>query len=223
VRLKVETFVESANSRQVLGAFLKGAKTQLLIYDPKISDKEMLRILQDRARAGVEIKVIGQVSGRNSFEARRLSGTRLHTRTIIRDRRRAFIGSQSLRRRTGSRREVGLIVQDATSVKQPSRRSRPTGPSRAAGRGEGFRRRGRERRGTGCSNLETSREGGRLHGSALASTVKKAVRQAVVKAGQDVLHDTDVKDTMKKVVKKAVKAAVKEAVHEAQAAAPETA
>ncbi len=54
---KVEAVVVSpANSRQVLGAFLKGAKTQLLIYDPKISDKEMLRILQDRAKAGVEIQ-----------------------------------------------------------------------------------------------------------------------------------------------------------------------
>ena len=55
----------------------------------------------------------------------------------------------------------------------------------------------------------------------LAITVKKAVRQAVVKAGEDVLHDKDVKDTMKKVVKQAVKEAVKDAVHEAQAAMAE--
>ena len=54
---KTDTFVVSpANSRKVLGTFLKRAKTQLLIYDPKISDKEMLRILQERAKAGVEIK-----------------------------------------------------------------------------------------------------------------------------------------------------------------------
>ena len=43
-----------------------------------------------------------------------------------------------------------------------------------------------------------------------------AVREAVAKAGDDVLHDKDVKDTMKKVVKKAVKDAVKEAVQDAQ-------
>ena len=62
---KTDTFVVSpANSRKVLGTFLKRAKTQLLIYDPKISDKEMLRILQERAKAGVEIKVIGSVAGR---------------------------------------------------------------------------------------------------------------------------------------------------------------
>ncbi len=42
-----------------------------------------------------------------------------HTRMIIRDRQQAFIGSQSLR--TGgldSRRELGLIVQDAKVVKK---------------------------------------------------------------------------------------------------------
>ena len=38
----------------------------------------------------------------------------------------------------------------------------------------------------------------------------------MAKAGEDVLHDKDVKDTMKKVVKKAVKEAVKEAVQDAQ-------
>ena len=54
----------------------------------------------------------------------------------------------------------------------------------------------------------------------LAIKVKKAVRQAVVRAGDDVLNDTSVKDTMKKVVKQAVKEAVKVAVQEAQAAMP---
>ena len=117
---KVETFVVSpANSRRVLGTFLKRARKQLLIYDPKISDREMLRILQERAKAGVEVKVIGQVSGRASFEVQKLAGTRLHTRTIIRDRRQAFVGSQSLRTaELDSRREVGLIIQDPKAVKK---------------------------------------------------------------------------------------------------------
>src|SRR4029077_13343519 len=85
-----ETFVVSpANSRKVLNTFLKRAKTQLLIYDPKISDKEMLRLLRERAKAGVEIKVIGSVGGRAEFDVKKLNGTRLHTRTIIRDRRQA--------------------------------------------------------------------------------------------------------------------------------------
>jgi hypothetical protein len=54
--------------------------------------------------------------------------------------------------------------------------------------------------------------------SPLSNSVKKAVRTAVAKVGDDVLSDKGVKDTMKKVVKKAVKDAVKEAVRDAQSA-----
>src|SRR5258708_6039305 len=50
--------VSPANSRKQLSAFLKGAKKQLLIYDPEISDAAMIRVLEDRAKAGVEIKII---------------------------------------------------------------------------------------------------------------------------------------------------------------------
>jgi cardiolipin synthase len=111
---KRDTFVVSpTNARRVLGAFLRGAKTQLLIYDPKISDKEMLRILTERTKAGVEVKVIGSVMGGGGFDVQKLGGRRLHTRTIIRDRHQAFIGSQSLRAaELDSRRELGLVVRD---------------------------------------------------------------------------------------------------------------
>ena len=56
----------------------------------------------------------------------------------------------------------------------------------------------------------------------LAVSVKKAVRVAVAKVGDDVLGDKAVKETMKKIVKKAVKDAVREAVHDAQVAKIET-
>jgi cardiolipin synthase len=117
---KTETFVISpANARKVLGTFLKRAKKELLIYDPEISDKEMLHILQERSKAGVTIKVIGKVAGSVPFEVQKLGGTRLHTRTIICDRRQAFVGSQSLRTaELDSRRELGLILQDAKAVKK---------------------------------------------------------------------------------------------------------
>lgn len=57
----------------------------MLIYDPKISDAAMLRLLQERAKAGVEIKVIGSMAGRAQFDVHKLAGQRLHTRTIVRD------------------------------------------------------------------------------------------------------------------------------------------
>jgi len=84
-----------------------------------ISDREMLGILHERARAGVDVKVIGKLSGHASFDVKKMAGARLHTRTIIRDRHQAFVGSQSLRvAELDSRREVGLIVQDRKTVKK---------------------------------------------------------------------------------------------------------
>jgi len=74
------------------------------------------------AQAGVEIKVIGQVSKRASFDVQKLAGTRLHTRTIIRDQRQAFIGSQSLRKlELDHRREVGVVIRERKAVKRVER------------------------------------------------------------------------------------------------------
>ena len=94
---------EPGELSEVLATFLKRAKKELLIYDPKISDKEMLRMLQERAKAGVEIKVIGSVAGSAPVRSAEADRMRLHTRTIIRDRRQAFVGSQSFARRSWTR------------------------------------------------------------------------------------------------------------------------
>jgi cardiolipin synthase A/B len=113
------TFVVSpVNARKQLAAFLGGAKKELLIYDPEISDPAMLRLLDARAQAGVDIKVIGRVSrSASKLAVRKLSIMRLHTRTIIRDGSQAFVGSQSLRdMELSSRREVGMIFRDKKIV-----------------------------------------------------------------------------------------------------------
>src|SRR5215813_3917954 len=44
--------VSPSNARRKLAAFIKGAKRELLIYDLKLSDREMLRILEARQQAG---------------------------------------------------------------------------------------------------------------------------------------------------------------------------
>jgi cardiolipin synthase A/B len=110
--------VSPANARKLLAAFIRKARKELLIYDPKIADTEMLRVLGERTKAGVEIKVIGRVGKRSpGLEARNLVKPRLHTRTIIRDRCQAFVGSQSLRQaELDSRREVGVIVREPKVV-----------------------------------------------------------------------------------------------------------
>jgi phosphatidylserine/phosphatidylglycerophosphate/cardiolipin synthase-like enzyme len=108
--------VSPVNARKELAAFIKGAKKELQIYDPKISDKEMLRLLNDRIKEGVQVQVVGEVAGKK-LEARKLAEMRLHTRTIIRDRKMAFVGSQSLRHlELDGRREIGIIFRDAKVV-----------------------------------------------------------------------------------------------------------
>jgi phosphatidylserine/phosphatidylglycerophosphate/cardiolipin synthase-like enzyme len=62
--------VSPENSRARLAEFIKGAKRQLLIYDPEASDPRMLRLLADRVKAGVDVRIIGKTTasslGRNT-------------------------------------------------------------------------------------------------------------------------------------------------------------
>ena len=119
-KAEAEHFVISPiNSRKKLSSFIQGAKRQLLIYDGKLSDAKMLKLLEDRAKAGVEIKVIGAISKPvKGIEVRPMPLIRLHTQAIIRDGKQVFFGSQSLRKvELDLRREVGLITDDAEALK----------------------------------------------------------------------------------------------------------
>lgn len=112
--------VSPANARERLSAFISATRKQLLIYDGKLTDSKIISLLQDRASAGVEVKVIGQLGRRaDGIEAVKLSDLRLHAQAIIRDGAQVFLGSQSLRRaELDARREVGLITGDPKVVKQ---------------------------------------------------------------------------------------------------------
>jgi phosphatidylserine/phosphatidylglycerophosphate/cardiolipin synthase-like enzyme len=117
----VRFIVSPENARERLAAFIKGARSQLLIYDPQVSDSAMIRLLIERAKAGVDVRIIGKLSEkkRGPLLAERYAGKRLHVRAIIRDGRRAFLGSQSLRRlELDKRREVGAILTDSAVIKQ---------------------------------------------------------------------------------------------------------
>jgi hypothetical protein len=91
----------------------------LLIYDGKLTDPQIVRLLQTRAKAGVDVRVIGHFSKQDSgIQAVKLTSTRLHAQAIIRDGRQVFLGSQSLRKvELDARREVGLITRDPRVVK----------------------------------------------------------------------------------------------------------
>src|ERR1039457_2256171 len=54
----LSTFVVSPeNARKELSAFIEGAESQLLIYDLKVSDSMMIRLLEQRSKAGVDVRV----------------------------------------------------------------------------------------------------------------------------------------------------------------------
>jgi phosphatidylserine/phosphatidylglycerophosphate/cardiolipin synthase-like enzyme len=115
-----EGFVVSPeNAREQLATFIKRARKSLAIYDPKITDPQMIRLLHQRAKAGVDVRIIGKVGKRGGdMRVQKLPGGRLHVRAMVRDGDTAFVGSQSLRGlELDMRREVGIIVRDAKVVK----------------------------------------------------------------------------------------------------------
>jgi cardiolipin synthase A/B len=112
--------VSPESSRKLLKEFIEEAKKQLLIYDAKISDRAMLKVLQARAKDGVEIRVLGKVAkNAEGLDARKMPSPRLHVRAIVRDGTSAFVGSQSLRKlELDSRRELGIIVGETAIAKR---------------------------------------------------------------------------------------------------------
>ena len=112
--------VSPENAREQLATFIKRTKKSLAIYDPKLTDTQMLRLLNLRAKAGVDIRVIGKTGRRaGALRVQKMPDLRLHVRAMIRDGDTLFVGSQSLRAlELDARREVGLIVRDAAIVKR---------------------------------------------------------------------------------------------------------
>ena len=207
----LDSFVVSPeNARRSLRDFLKRAKKQLLIYDPKVSDKEMIGILRERAKAGVEIRVIGRLEKGNGLPTMQLTGIRLHTRTIIRDRNWAFVGSQSLRAaELDSRREVGLIVRDRRLVKSLIDIFERDWASRGAAKPQAATNQPPQ---VHQQQVDTEKTAEALvrQLEPVTVTVKKAVKEVVAKAGEKELDGTTVKRLVKKVMKETVKEIVQE-------------
>ena len=205
----LDTFVVSpVNARKLLAVFIPKAKKELLIYDPMIADPEMLRALSERAKAGVEIKVIGRISKENpGLEVRNLAKLRLHTRTIIRDRDQAFVGSQSLRMaELDSRREVGVIVHEPKVVNGLIKTfetdwtmSRVDLKQQSEAKPKALKKAVKEL----VKEL-----------SPLNPIVKEALKEAASETGSASLNPQEVKETVKEAVKEAVRDRVEEMVKE---------
>jgi cardiolipin synthase len=200
--------VSPANARTELSSFLRETKKELVIYDPKISDPAMIGILEERAKAGVDMKVIGQLTRkRNYIAARRLTKMRLHARTMIRDREWVFIGSQSLRAaELDTRREVGIIFRDPEIAgrvlavfEEDWNRAQPlTGETTNAAPVEKLAKK--------AAKIVTKQL------PPVAPVLKEIVKEVIGERADISLNPEELEETVKHVVKKAVREAVEETI-----------
>jgi phosphatidylserine/phosphatidylglycerophosphate/cardiolipin synthase-like enzyme len=112
--------VSPENARTGLAKFIRSAKKELLVYDMKVSDRQMIKLLQDRVKAGVDVRIIGKVGKRGvGLTSEKMPGMRQHVRAMLRDRQELFLGSMSLRAlELDKRREVGVIVKERAAARQ---------------------------------------------------------------------------------------------------------
>ena len=140
---------------------------------------------------------------------------RLHTRTIIRDGRQAFVGSQSLRQpELDLRREIGIIVRDSKAVKTLLE----TFEKDWVSTGFDEARDAVKTNAAAAAPQPTAKATRALAKEMppLKTTLKKAIKQAVTRAGKEAVAHGELKATVKHAVKVAVKEAVKEMVREAR-------
>jgi phosphatidylserine/phosphatidylglycerophosphate/cardiolipin synthase-like enzyme len=201
--------VSPVNARKQLLALIRRAKKELLVYDPKVADVEVLRTLSDCVKTGVDVRLIGAVGRRHhTLTVRPLGGLRLHTRTIVCDRREVFVGSQSLRKaELDSRREVGLIVTDSKVVSGIVETFEADWGAKTTTIATPATKRALKRRVKGMAKKL----------SPLDPAVKEAVNDVVSKKGSGSLNTEEVKATVVKAVKEAVRERVDEMLNESQA------
>lgn len=204
--------ISPVNARKELSSFIKAAKKELLIYDPKISDPAMISLLEDRGTAGVNIRIIGRLTRKNSKAVVRKPPMRLHTRTIVRDRHQAFIGSQSLREaELDARREVGIIFRDSKAVNHLIKTFE-----------EDWTRTEPAKEQPGSDNGKSAAKAAKKVAKALAKdlppvapVLEQVLREVVGEKANIELNSKEVSQTVKDAVKEAVREVVKDAVQEA--------
>lgn len=205
-----DTFIVSpGNARQKLTGLLESAQKQLLIYDDKLSDPAIMRLLVNKVKAGVEVRVIGEAGKRAAGVPVAPLFMRLHGQVILRDGEQMFLGSQSLRSlELDARREVGVLIDDPAIIRQmtatfeadwakiqSARAPVPAAPLVDDTEWEDLLR------------VPTS-EG--LSPAVSAQIVKSAVKEAIKDAILETLHETPVAVPLKDAVKDAAKEALRE-------------
>lgn len=199
--------VSPVNARDTLARLISAARKELLIYDPEVSDPTLVRLLDERTRAGVEVKIIGRLHGRKSaLVARRLCRMRLHTRVILRDGQSAFVGSQSLRKlELDARREAGVIFRNSKVVAAIRRLFLEDWEASESPKGE-------RKKDAGVPVKKTAKRVAKAITRKLPVTpVVEQVVEVIRKDANLKLEPEEVQDTVKEAVKDALKDAVKDA------------
>ena len=203
--------VSPVNARRRLTDFIEGARQELLIYDPKISDPQMIRLLKQQNAKGVKLRVIGRVGKAGSGLAVRKLSMRLHCRAMVRDGLDVFIGSQSLREEElDERREVGVIVSDsaiAASIRSTFDADWDSAADKTSPEPI-------DKHLASSKKLKRAVKALVKDLPPLSDVVNEAVQQAVESPGST-LNSNEVRETVKEAVKEAVKEGVKQAVKDA--------
>jgi cardiolipin synthase len=199
-----DTFLVSpGNSRHELLKFLQATRRELCIYDGKLTDPDMIRLMQQKAKEGVDIRIIGAIGKRAAGMKVAALPMRLHAQTIIRDAEQMFLGSQSLRTlELDARREVGILIDDAPIVQKVRETFEADW--------NGVKHIMASSAIVAVPELEPVSETPAPPALPPVLTVKEAVKEAIKTAILEAIEEAP----SAKLVKEAVKEAAREAVHE---------
>src|SRR6185503_450058 len=109
------------NSREKMSALLAAAEKSIDIADAKVEDPEIVKLLVEKARSGVAVRVLGDEKHGTTLpsviNSRATPRFKLHAKCTIIDGTRAVIGSMNMRAQSfDRRREVCIVVDDADVI-----------------------------------------------------------------------------------------------------------
>ena len=115
--------VSPYNSRAKMEALLASAKESIHIADAKVEDPAVLKLLAKKAKAGVEVRILGDEKHSpkmpDGLEFRAVPRYKLHAKLTIVDGKTAVIGSMNLRTESfDRRRELCITVDDPDILKK---------------------------------------------------------------------------------------------------------
>jgi len=95
-------------ARRQFTALIEGARTSIRLIDPKLSDPDLVALLNAKRAAGMTIEV---------FAAKQLAELKSHGKIMLIDDRTVVVGSMALAAMSlDFRREVAIVVTDEAAV-----------------------------------------------------------------------------------------------------------